>query len=222
MVTFIKKETLQFLNALKQNNNRDWFTENKPLFTNAQDNFKAFVDELIPKIALFDTTVEKLEAKNCIFRIYRDTRFSKDKTPYKTNFGAAISKGKGLASHAGYYIHLEPDNCFIAGGIYMPEPKNLKAIRQEISDYSEDFLKIIRNQSLEQDLKLDADKLIKVPQGFDKENPMAEYLKFKHFTVIHYLKNEQILKESFLEYCSGIFEKMYPFNCFLNRAIQQL
>lgn len=113
MAATIQKETLNFLSTLEINNNREWFNENKDLYLAAKANVEQVVDAIIPEVAKFDVSVERLEAKNCIFRIYKDTRFSKDKTPYKTNLGASlVEKGQKTLNHAGYYIHLEPTNPF--------------------------------------------------------------------------------------------------------------
>lgn len=215
----IKKETFDFLRQLKLNNNREWFNENKELYQNALENFKEVVDEIIEGIAEFDSSVEQLEAKNCVFRIYRDTRFSKDKTPYKTNMGASLSKGSKTLNIGGYYIHLDTEESFIAGGVYMTEPKNLKAIRQEISSNSEEFLKIISKKSFQENLRLDGEKLVKVPQGFDKADPMGEYLKLKQFTVYHSLTEKEVLSKDFVTNSVTIFKEIYPFNSFLNQAI---
>jgi len=216
----IEKDTLNFLSELERNNNRDWFNDYKHLYLKAKDNMETVVDQIISGVSDFDKSVERLEAKNCIFRIYKDTRFSKDKTPYKTNIGASlVEKGPKTLNHAGYYIHIEPGKSFLAGGVYMTEPKNLKAIREKISAEGEDFLKIINKKSFRDNLELRGDKLVKVPQGFDKDNPMGDYLKFKQFTVFHSLSDEDVVNENFINRTVKIFKEIYPFNLFLNQAI---
>jgi len=125
MSTAVNPKTLNFLSQLEINNNREWFNENKNLYLQAKENFENIVNEIISQVADFDKSIERLEAKNCIFRIYKDTRFSKDKTPYKTNIGASlVEKGPKTLNQAGYYIHLEPGKSFLAGGVYITEPKN--------------------------------------------------------------------------------------------------
>lgn len=216
----IKTTTLNFLSKLEINNNRDWFNENKNLYVEAQKNFITVVDDIIQGISNFDSSVQKLEAKNCVFRIYKDTRFSKDKTPYKTNMGASLAeKGTKTLSHAGYYIHLQPGQSFLAGGVYMTETANLKLIRQKISDESEEFLNILNNKNFKKNLELRGDRLVKVPQGFDKEDPMADYLKYKQFTVFHQLTDDDVLDKKFVEKAVKIFKEIYPFNQFLNEAL---
>ena len=216
----IEKDTLNFLSELERNNNRDWFNDNKHLYLKAKDNMENVVNQIISGVSDFDQSVERLEAKNCIFRIYTDTRFSKDKTPYKTNIGASlVEKGPKTLNHAGYYIHIEPGKSFLAGGVYMTEPKNLKAIREKISAEGEDFLQILNKKSFRDNLELRGDKLVKVPQGFDKDNPMGDYLKFKQFTVFHSLSDEDLVNENFINHTVKIFKEIYPFNLFLNEAI---
>ena len=216
----INPETIKFLSALEINNNRDWFNENKNLYLAAKENFEQVVDKIISDVAEFDKSVEKLEAKNCVFRIYKDTRFSKDKTPYKTNMGASlVDKGPKTLNHAGYYIHIEPGKSFLAGGVYITEPKNLKAIREKIATESDDFLRIINKKSFRDNLELRGDKLVKIPQGFDKENPMGDYLKYKQFTVFHEISDEILLSKNYIKKVVTIFREMQPFNQFLNEAI---
>ena len=220
MSTAINPQTLNFLSTLEINNNREWFNENKPLYLEAKANFENVVNEIIAEVAEFDESVERLEAKNCIFRIYKDTRFSKDKTPYKTNIGASlVEKGPKTLNHAGYYIHLENEKSFLAGGVYMTEPKNLKAIREAISSDGETFLKILNKKTFKDVLELQGTKLVKVPQGFDKENPMGDYLKFNQFTVFHSLSDEEVLDKNFVKNTVKVLKEIYPFNRFLNEAI---
>ncbi|HWA06652.1 MAG TPA: DUF2461 domain-containing protein, partial [Ignavibacteria bacterium] len=179
----LHKSTIDFLKKLKKNNNRDWFNANKKLYEDARYDFEVFVFELIQKIAEFDETVSGLEPKDCMFRIYKDVRFSKDKTPYKTNFGAAINKGGRKLSIAGYYIHISPTEYFLGSGLYMPSPEKLLAVRNNISAKSAKFKSIVEGKEFKKNFgKLwNGDTLKTVPKGFDKEHPMGEYLKLKSF-----------------------------------------
>lgn len=169
MPSVISPKTLDFLKKLEQNNNREWFTENKNLYTESQQNVIAFLEDLLKEMSEFDEELAKIDAKKSLFRIYRDTRFSKDKIPYKINFGASLGMGKG-SQKGGYYLHLEPGKSFIAGGIYMPEPAVLKELRKEISLYGNEFLAILNNKEFKKHFpELDQDdKLKKIPQGFEK------------------------------------------------------
>lgn len=220
MPATVNKETLNFLSTLEINNNREWFNDNKHLYLEAKANVENVVNEVIAEVAEFDPSVERLEAKNCIFRIYKDTRFSKDKTPYKNNLGASlVEKGPKTLNYAGYYIHLEPGKSFLAGGVYMTEPKNLKAIRETISSDGGTFLKILQKKSFKEVLELQGARLVKVPQGFDKEDPMGDYLKFKQFTVFHPLSDAEVLDKDFVKNTVAVMKEIYPFNLFLNEAI---
>lgn len=213
----ISPKTFDFLKKLSQNNNRDWFNENKNLYTEAQGNIIQFLDGLILEMSGFDEELAKIDSKKSLFRIYRDTRFSKDKSPYKTNFGASLGMGKGNQK-GGYYLHIEPGKSFLAGGIYMPESAVLKEVRKEISLYGDSFLKILNNKDFKKHFpELDQDdKLKKIPQGFEKEDPMAEYLKLKNFIVIYQLKDEEVLDQNAVKNMNKIFTLMKPFNDFLN------
>lgn len=212
----MQSSTLQFLRNLEKNNNREWFNENKTLYQEAQQDVISFVEKLIEEMADFDEEMGKLEAKKSVFRIYRDTRFSKDKTPYKTNFGAGLGMGKGNKI-SGYYLHIEPGKSFLAGGVYKPEPSVLKTIRQEISAFGEEFKAILEQDEFRnyfRGLSVE-DKLKKVPQGFEKDDKMAEYLKLKHFIVTHPISDEQLLSENAVKEFTKIFKAMKPLNDFL-------
>ncbi|WP_347216349.1 DUF2461 domain-containing protein [Chryseobacterium sp.] len=213
----IHPQTFAFLKKLTKNNTREWFNDNKSLYTESQGNVIEFLDDLIKEMSVFDEELAKIDSKKALFRIYRDTRFSKDKSPYKTNFGASLGMGKG-SQKGGYYLHMEPGKSFLAGGIYMPESSVLKEVRKEISLYGDDFLKILTQKDFKKHFpELDQDdKLKKVPQGFDKEDPMAEYLKLKNFIVLYHLKDEEVLDKNAVKNMSKIFKLMKPFNDFLN------
>lgn len=220
MPAILSPEVFGFLKKLSQNNNREWFTENKPLYVESQQNVIAFLEDLIIEMSGFDEELAKIDAKKALFRIYRDTRFSKDKTPYKTNFGASLGMGKG-SQKGGYYLHLEPGKSFIAGGIYMPEASVLKELRKEISLYSNDFLTIINNKEFKKYFpELDQEgKLKKIPQGFEKDDPMAEYLKLKNFIAVYDLQDEEVLDPNAVKNLTKIFKLMKPMNDFLNAPL---
>lgn len=221
MSATISKNTLIFLQNLVQNNNHEWFTENKQQYTDSQENMISFIENLITEMGFFDADILKTDAKKTLFRIYRDVRFSKDKSLYKTNMGASLGMGKG-SQKAGYYLHVEPGKSFLASGIYMPDSAALKTIRKEISLYSEDFLKVVNQKDFKKLFKeLDQDdKLKKIPQGFEKEDPMAEYLRLKNFIVVYHLKDEDLTKKEAAKKFAEIFAVAKPLNDFLNRAIE--
>jgi uncharacterized protein (TIGR02453 family) len=217
--SIIEKETLQFLRELKKNNDRAWFNKNKDRFVAANENFTRFVQTLIDETAKFDKSAAGIDAKNAVFRIYRDIRFSKDKSPYKTHFGAVLT-GRGKGFLAGYYLHVEPGKAFLAGGVHTTEPENMKAIRARISAEGKKFLKIINDKNFKKTFTIEGERLVRVPQGFDREDPMAEFLKYKDLTLIHSLDDKKILSDDFASYCAKIFKAMVPFNRFLNEAVK--
>ncbi|OWK72845.1 TIGR02453 family protein [Flavobacteriaceae bacterium JJC] len=213
----IESTTLNFLRNLTKNNNREWFAENKEKYISAQENVISFVENLIENIGEFDGEILKTDAKKSVFRIYRDVRFSQDKSPYKTNFGAGLGMGKGNKI-SGYYLHIEPGKSFLAGGVYQPEPSVLKEIRKEISMNGKDFLKILEQKEFRHNFRgLSVEgKLKRVPTGFDKEDPMAEYLKLKNFIVIHPISDEALMNSDASKNFAKIYQSIKPLNDFLS------
>lgn len=215
------QSTLKFLSALKKNNNRDWFEANKDKYLAAKLETEGFLDKLIAGILKFDKRINKdLTGKASLFRIYKDVRFSKDKTPYKINMGAGISPGGKKTAIPGYYIHIEPNNCFVAGGLYGPEPDVLKSVRQEIDYNGAKFVKLLKSKPFINHFKGldDWDVLKTVPKGFDKENKYLEYLKHKHFIVSTKIKDKDLENPAKL---IGICKTMYPFLAYLRQAAEK-
>lgn len=215
------EKTLAFLKKLKSNNNKDWFDKNKEQFLEAKAEYESFIDGIIKGLRGFDKKISAdLKGKDCVFRIYKDVRFSKDKTPYKTNFGASINPGGRKSLVAGYYLHCEPGKSFLAGGVYMPEPNLLNAIRQEI-DYNPDaFLKILKSASFKKYFKgLDSEDALKTaPKGYDKEHPHIGILKNRHFVVSHELSDKQLLDKNATKHILEGFKAMHPFLEYLREA----
>ncbi len=210
-----------FLKELKQNNNRDWFTANKKKYDAAKKEVETFLTKLIPAIDSFDPGIIHNTPKDCMFRINRDVRFSNDKSPYKTNFGAFVVKGGKKSMNAGYYLHLDPEECFAGGGIYMPPADKLKLIRNEIYFNAEEYKKILNDKNFKKHFNelTDAEKLKTAPKDFPKDFKDIELLKFKNFTPLQMLTPAQICEEDFFEKLIDIFKAMYPLNTFLNRAL---
>ena len=214
--------TLHFLKKLKINNNREWFDSNKSEYLASKEIFEEFVSELIKGINKFDKKVSlDLKPKDCTFRIYKDVRFSKDKTPYKNNMSASINPGGKKSNIPGYYFHLEPDACFLAGGVYMPMPDVLKAIRQEIDYNPLPLINVLKSASFKKEFNgLDEeDKLKNPPKGFNKDHAHSEILKNKHFIVSQKFENKVILKKEGLSKTLNSFKAMYPFLDYLRKAI---
>lgn len=217
MSSKIEASTLSFLKNLSKNNNREWFTENKDQYIAAQQNVLNMVENLIEKIGAFDEEIMKIDAKKSLYRIYRDVRFSKDKSPYKTNFGAGLGMGKGNKI-SGYYLHIEPGKSFLAGGVYQPEPSVLKEIRKEISMNAKEFQEILQQDDFRNNFRgLSVEgKLQRVPNGFDKDDPMAEFLKLKNLIVVHPISDDALMQENATKNMAKIFQSMKPLNDFLS------
>ena len=217
----IDPSTLQFLKGLHKNNNREWFLANKVKYEAAKNNFLQFVETTLSAIQQFDNNLNELAAKQCVFRINRDVRFSKNKDPYKNNFGASFNKGAKKIMAAGYYFHLEPGNSFIGGGLWMPEAADLQKLRQEIDYCYKEFASIINHKKFVNtfgSLSEEA-KLTRPPKGYDIDNPAIEYLKLKSFTAIIPLKDAEILDKGIVKKSTEIFTTLSPLVHFLNRAI---
>lgn len=216
----IQQPTLQFLKDLQKNNNKEWFDKHRERYEEAKINFREFIAELIQGVSKFDPAVKHLEPKNCVFRINRDIRFSKDKTPYKNNLAGSITPGGKKSFTAGYYIHIQPGASFVAGGMWQPEPTYLNAIRQEIDYNANEFKKIILAKSFKTNFGTlsDEDKLKTVPKGYDKAHPEIELLKHKSYIVVHDLSDKVVLSKDFLKQCTTVFHAMHPLNLFLRRA----
>lgn len=209
----------QFLEALKANNQKLWFDERRDHYQQLRLNFVSFVDALIERAALIDPTLTGLEAKNCIFRINRDVRFSANKNPYKTNFSAYLAKGGKKFPGAGYYFHFEPGASFMAAGIWMPEAPLLKNLRQEIDYGYETFYKLLQAPALA-DFELEGERLSRPPKGYEADNPAIEYLKLKSFVLTRAFdplkfKNNESLADHFQEAIAALV----PFVGFLNQAL---
>lgn len=208
------KDTIIFLSELKKNNNREWFAENKDWYENSRQDFEQLVTELIHSISQFDIQTSYLIPKKCIYRIYRDIRFSKDKTPYKTHFGAVISEKKG----SGFYIHVQPGNCFLSCGYYGLTSYQLTNIRKGIAKNYEEFQTILSDSEFKKeigDLSRGTHVLKRVPIGFDKDCPAAEYLKLKEFYAIKPFAQEKLFNENFIAYATNIYKLMLPIYEFL-------
>src|SRR5262249_35275251 len=161
-----------------------WFDKNKPTYEDIKNEITMVAAEVIKEVSKFDPSIAGFDPKKSVFRIYRDVRFSKDKSPYKTNIGFYMSKGGIKAPSAGYYVHIQPGESFLGGGIWMPDAVTLNKIRQEIDYNFKDFKKITESSSFKKTFgKVDSEeKLSRPPKGYDENNPAIEYLKLKSFT----------------------------------------
>ena len=214
------QNAFQFLIDLKFNNNRPWFNDNKERYLSAKNDFDTFVEELIALLKKQDKSIDVNSAKECVFRIYRDARFSKNKDPYKTNFGAFISKGGRKSQYAGYYVHFEPDNSFMGGGIYQPTPVLLKTIRTQIFENTKEYKGILEQKDFKKQFPvLHGDKLKMAPKGFPKDFEAIDLLKNKHFVVSQKIENEVWFEGDPLKTILNSYKTQQAFNEFLNRAV---
>ena len=219
----LKPSTLKFLRDLKKNNNKRWFDTHRKQYDEARNDFENFIQAILDRHSKMDVDLKELTAKKCLFRINRDVRFSKDKSPYKTNFGASMDKGGKKSGLAGYYFHLEPGKSFLGGGLWMPQPDALKKVRQEIDYCFDEFKNILSSRkfkTLYQQLYTgEGVQLTKVPQGFEKDNPAAEYLKFKSWLVLADIDDKTLTSKDLLKKTADAFAVMQPFIKFLNRPL---
>lgn len=213
------KKLLTFLKQLEKNNHKEWFDANRTTYEQLRKDWLEFVALILQEVSKFEPAAKDLDPKKCIFRINRDIRFSKNKAPYKTNFGLQINPLKSSGDFNGYYLHIEPGNCFISGGSYMPQPPRLAAIRQEI-DYNFDaFKKVVEASSFKKHFgKLSGDTLTRPPKGYDAENPAIEYLKHKDFVATRQLSEKEVMDKDFIKTISQTFKAMQPLVQFLQAS----
>ncbi|MCQ2959327.1 MAG: DUF2461 domain-containing protein [Bacteroidales bacterium] len=207
-----------FLSDLALNNNKNWFDAHKSLYKQAHENSMAFAEALITGLAKFDKDVAGLSVKDCTYRIYRDLRFSIDKTPYKKHIGIYVCPQGKKSENAGYYVHIEPSSeCMLVSGLYMPSPAALKSVREEIMCEGELFENAIKAC---EGFELDWSTALKrIPQGWNSADKYSEYYKLKDFNVIQKITKEQILSPDFLEFVLQEFKKTHELNVILNRCV---
>ena len=222
----LQPTTLKFLQTLKKNNTKEWFDVNRKQYEIAKADFAALIDAVIKTFGKKDPSIANLQAKECVFRINRDVRFSKNKEPYKTNMGASITAGGKKIAMAGYYIHLEPGGkSFVGGGLYMAEPDKLKKVRQEI-DYNWDaFSKILQNKKFKEhygDLdRSEGMSLVREPNGYEKDNPAIDYIKLKSWIGFQPISDKALTDKDLVKTITNAFEALYPLILFLNHALAE-
>ncbi|HEX2975472.1 MAG TPA: DUF2461 domain-containing protein [Bacteroidales bacterium] len=215
----ISKSTLDFLKSLKNNNNREWFNQNKEAYLEARRNYESFVQEFIDRIVKFDPVLKGLEAPSCTYRINRDIRFSNDKSPYKSHFGAFVVKGgkQNGDKYAGYYFHVEPGNSLFAGGAYMPPAPWLASIREKIDDEGERLAKIINAKEFKSVFgSLEGEKLKTAPKGFPKDHPYIDLLRMKSYLVEFSISDKEVVSEECMDKIVRGAKVMKTLNDFLN------
>lgn len=216
------QEVLNFLSELKENNNREWFEQNKEWYQASRKKVVFLTELLIHELSKFDDEIGVQDPNNCVFRIYRDVRFSADKTPYKTHIGTYIAKGGRKSVYAGYYLHIEPGNSFIGGGSWSPQADALKAIRTEIFDHADEFKKMINAASFRKIYREFYDDQLKTaPKGFPKDFPDIDLLKYKSFAFDSPISDSVVSGDGFVEKIITSMKELYPVNRFLNGALDK-
>ncbi|MBO4875975.1 MAG: DUF2461 domain-containing protein [Bacteroidales bacterium] len=213
------KRVLDFFKQLQQNNNKEWFDAHKDQYKEMMAVHNEFSQKLIAGLASFDKSVEGLQVKDCTYRIYRDLRFSHDKTPYKQHIGTFVCPHGKKSGYAGYYVHIEPNvRYFICAGLWCPEPRFVKSVREEIMLDGKNFDKAIRKAkgfSLSWE-----DSLKKVPAGFNSEDEFADYYRLKSFLVEKDIDESYILDNDFVEHVVADLRQTFAFNSLLNKSVE--
>ena len=202
----IDKKALDFLVALSANNNRDWFEKHKSEFKSLEKSVKGFYLALMEQMRKHDD-IEKLK----MFRIYRDVRFSKDKTPYKTHFAGSLSRA-GKALRGGYYLRIRPGETFIAAGFWEPNKEDLFRIRKELETDAREFMDVIGNEGFRKIWgELVGEELKTAPKGFDKEHPDIDLIRRKQFIFVRNFSDKQVLSPDFLHTVDESFSSIRPY-----------
>jgi uncharacterized protein (TIGR02453 family) len=217
----ISKDTLLFLEDLKNNNYRDWFQAHQDRYAIYKKDYKQITEAFITEMSKTDESLSQLEFKHCSFRINKDIRFSKDKSPYKTNMGIWLSSGTKSFNLAGYYVHIEEGTAFIAGGLHNPTPEELKKIRREIAGFYEDLEEIVNQPDFKKIYgTLDTENALKTaPKDYEKDHPAIEFLKLKSFTATAKISDKELTDKNFVKEISKKLLVLQPLVEFLNRAL---
>ena len=219
----LSKNSLQFLEDLKANNNRDWFLANKKRYEDYKKDYHELIAAFLNVMKPMDASLAMLEVKNCTFRINRDIRFSKDKSPYKSHMGIWMSSNSHGVNAPGYYIHIEKGASFIAGGLYAPEASELKKVRKEIAFFYDDLEEILNDKKLKTQFggfsRTEGNALKNAPKDYDKDHPAIEFLKLKSFTVSKKIADKELLDKDCVKNIAGTLIAIKPLIAFLNRGL---
>lgn len=217
------KENLAFLEALKENNHRDWFQSQKKAYEQYKKNYHTLIEQILAHLSPMDENLQNLSVKNCTFRINRDIRFSKDKSPYKTHMSIWFPSSLNSKNAPGYYVHLDSQQSFIAGGLYCPEPQDLKKIRKEIAFFYDDLNAIIQEKTFQnefKDLDRNPDQMLKTaPKDFEKDHPAIDLLRMKSFTATQNIDGKLMNDPQFPKIIAEKLMILKPLNSFLLRAL---
>ena len=213
-MSVIPKSLFDFLKAVKKNNNRPWFTENKEIYQEQLAHFKLFANALKEKMEQQD----EIEAMK-VYRIYRDVRFSKDKTPYKSSFSGSFKRATALR-RGGYYFHVEPGNTMVAGGFWGPNSADMKRIRQEIAIDDQPLREILKSRSFKTNFgALEGETVKTAPKGFKKDHPAIDLLRHKQFLLTRRFSDREVLDKGFVMEAAKTFKAMLPFHNYMSEVL---
>ncbi len=217
----IDKEIYDFLNDLRLNNNREWFTANKKRYESARGKFEVFTENFIKLVSQLDASLADQKAKSCIYRIYRDVRFSRNKLPYKTDFCCAVARDGKNGRLPGFYVSIEPGNNFGGSGVYCVEKSDIDKIRNEICNFPEDIVSALENKKFKERMQLfDGEKLKKFPVGYNTDFHGSEYLKYKSWSSFAEYTDEECMARDFGDRLWEDMQTTWPLNEFLLRALE--
>jgi uncharacterized protein (TIGR02453 family) len=214
----IKRDSINFLEELSKNNNREWFNKHKDRYTEARNNIIAFADALIVEMNKHDK-IETKSGKDSIFRIYKDVRFSKDKTPYNTHWSGSLKRATKKL-RGGYYFRIEPGNSFVAGGFFGPESNDMKRIREDIDVNYKDWRNLLADPTLIKTFgKMIGEQIASTPRGYAKDNPAIDLLRYKQFLFKHEFIDQEVCGPEFLFQVNDVFKKMRPFFDYMSEVL---
>jgi uncharacterized protein (TIGR02453 family) len=214
----IHQSSFDFLSALKQHNNRDWFNDHKAQYLEQLENMERFADALLAQLNTHDL-IETPSGKKSLFRIYRDTRFSNDKTPYKTYWSGSFKRAT-KQRRGGYYFQIEQGNSFVGGGFWGPEAHDLKRIRDDIAFDPAPLRKILKSKAFTSLFgSLEGEQLKKVPRGYDADHEAGDLLKYKQFLLIRRFTDKEVLNGQFLKEAGLTFKGMRPFFDYMSEVL---
>jgi uncharacterized protein (TIGR02453 family) len=214
----IQKDAINFLTELSANNNRDWFNMQKDRYTQAHNNIIAFADALLVEMNKHDH-IETVSGKKSVFRIYRDVRFSKEKTPYNTHWSGSLKRATKQL-RGGYYFRIEPGNSRLVGGFFGPVTNDMKRIREDIDTNYEAWRNLLADKTLIATFgKLIGAQLSTAPRGYAKDHPAIDLLRYKQFMLRHQFTDEEVLSPDFLSNANDVYKKMRPFLDFMSEVL---
>lgn len=216
-MTQISKATFKYLKDLKKNNNKPWFTENKDRYTSMHENLISFAEDLMAELSKSDKLVP-MTGKKSLFRIYRDVRFSKDKTPYKSHMAGRMKRDSAWL-RGGYYYHISPGDTIVALGFWGPEPKDLKLIRDQIAQDDKPLRKILKSKKITNTFEFRGQQLKTAPKGYPKDHPAIDLLRYKQFVLSRTFSDKETLDKGFLKECAKTFKASRPFLDYMSEIL---